>query len=119
MLLLLRRALRLRLLTHLCLDRRSLRQLLRHPSRTNDPEAASLFVVPVLPYASLVAGDCLGVTHEVRMRRAAAALSRSHYLQRSGGRDRLLLTTPCRMRAIGALPAAFPGGLAPRAAPEH
>ena len=80
-----------------------LRQLLRHPSRTNDPEAASLFVVPVLPYASLVAGDCLGVTHEVRMRRAAAALSRSPYLQRSGGRDHLLLTNTFRMRAIGAL----------------
>ena len=36
-----------------------------------DPAAAALFVVPLMPYVSNAAGECMGDTHEKRMSRAA------------------------------------------------
>ena len=51
--------------------------LRRHPARVLDPSKASLFVVPLMPYVSSGAGECLGETHEQRMARAASALRRS------------------------------------------
>ena len=79
-------------------------QLLRQNSaRTADPGRAKLFVVPVLPYVSFLAQRCHGTTHERRMARAAAALRRSPYFARNGGRDHLLVTNTFRISTFRAL----------------
>ena len=74
--------------------------LRRHPARVHDPARAELFVVPVLPYVSAAAGDCLGESHERRMSRAAAMLRREPYLARRGGHDHLLVTNTFRVRTF-------------------
>ena len=78
-----------------------LRQLHRHPARVFDTGEAALFVLPVLPYLSFVAGDCHGITHERRMSRAAASLRREPSWARHGGRDHLLVTNTFRVRTFG------------------
>jgi hypothetical protein len=75
--------------------------LRRHPARVHDPDEATLFVVPMMPYVSMAAGDCLGESHAQRMSRGAAALTRSPYLLRRGGHDHLLITNTFRVRAFG------------------
>ena len=77
-----------------------LRLLRTHASRVHDPEAAQLFILPVLPYVSHVAGECFGETHEQRMLRAAIALYRSPHLSRHQGRDHLLVTNTFRVRTF-------------------
>ena len=81
----------------------ALHQLRAHASRTLDPRLASLFVVPVFPYVSLLAGICAGTDHPARMAAAAAALSRSAWWGRRHGADHLLVTNTFRLGALGAL----------------
>ena len=78
-----------------------LQLLRRHSSRVTDPEAASLFIVPLMPYVSNAAGECMGESHERRMSRAAAALRHSPYLARRGGHDHLLITNTFRVKTFG------------------
>lgn len=79
-------------------------QLLQgHPARVLEPEPASLFVLPVLPYISFLARDCLGTSHEQRMAQAATALSRSIYFARKGGHDHLVVTNTFRTQTFRAL----------------
>lgn len=78
-----------------------LSQLRKHPSRTHNPDAASLFVVPVLPYVSSGAGQCLGLSHEERMQGAARALRKSPYLARHHGHDHMLITNTFRVKTFG------------------
>ena len=79
-----------------------LRQLEGHAARVHDPEHATLFVVPVLPYVSWVAGTCRGTTHDQRMGAAAAALRNESYFARHGGRDHLLVSNTFRIQAFKA-----------------
>jgi len=80
-----------------------LHQLRAHAARTLDPRLASLFVVPVYPYVSLLAGACAGTEHPARMAAAAAALSRSAWWSRRHGADHLLVTNTFRLGALGLL----------------
>ena len=80
-----------------------LHQLRAHAARTLDPRLASLFVVPVYPYVSLLAGACAGTEHPARMAAAAAALSRSAWWSRRHGADHMLITNTFRLGALGAL----------------
>eukprot|EP00965_Chrysotila_dentata_P208973 6185009-Pleurochrysis_carterae.AAC.1 len=82
---------------------RMLMQLWPHPQRVLSPESAELFVVPVLPYISLLTGECLGRTHEARMSLVADALQHSQYFMRSGGRDHLVVSNTFRTVAFRAL----------------
>ena len=75
--------------------------LRRHPSRVNDPEKASLFVVPLLPYVSNAAGECMGESHEKRMSRAVVALRHSPYFKRRYGHDHVLITNTFRVKTFG------------------
>ena len=75
--------------------------LRRHPARVTDPEKASLFVIPLMPYVSVGAGECMGDSHEKRMSRAAAALRHNPYLRRKGGHDHLLITNTFRVKLFG------------------
>ena len=75
--------------------------LRKHPSRVHDPAAASLFVVPLMPYVSSGAGECMGETHEKRMSKAAAALRHSPWLARKHGHDHLLITNTFRVKLFG------------------
>lgn len=79
----------------------ALNLLRRHPARVHDPARATLFVVPILPYVSWAAGECMGETHERRMARAAVALRREPYLARRHGRDHLLVTNTFRVQTFG------------------
>ena len=67
--------------------------LRRHPSRTLDPSAASLFFVPVYEYSSYSIGDCDGTTHRTRMEAAEAALRSSAPYGRNGGADHFFATS--------------------------
>ena len=78
-----------------------LRQLRSHPARVRAPRLASLFVVPVYPYVSLLAGSCTGTEHSARMAAATAALPRSWWWRRHGGADHLLVTNTFRLNALG------------------
>lgn len=78
-----------------------LRLLWQHPARVMDPAEAELFVLPVFPYISLVAGECHGETHEQRMSRAASSLRRERFWQRRKGADHLLVTNTFRVRSFG------------------
>ena len=80
-----------------------LHQLRAHAARTLDPRLASLFVVPVYPYVSLLAGACAGTEHPARMAAAAAALSCSAWWSRRHGADHMLITNTFRLGALGAL----------------
>ena len=80
-----------------------LHQLRAHAARTLDPSLASLFVVPVYPYVSLLAGSCSGTDHPTRMAAAAAVLSRSTWWRRRQGADHMLVTNTFRLGALGAL----------------
>lgn len=80
-----------------------MQQLRAHASRTLDPRLATLFVVPVYPYVSLLAGSCAGTEHPARMAAAAAALSRSAWWSRRHGADHMLVTNTFRLGALGAL----------------
>ena len=75
--------------------------LRRHPSRVNDPDKASLFVVPLLPYVSNAAGECMGESHEKRMSRAVVALRHSPYFKRRYGHDHVLITNTFRVKTFG------------------
>ena len=78
--------------------------LIDHPRRVYNPENASLFVVPVLPYTSYLAGDCMGDSHEGRMNRASVALARSPWFAQSQGHDHVLV---CNTFRVGAALRAF------------
>ena len=80
-----------------------LHQLRAHAARTLDPRLASLFVVPIYPYVSLLAGACAGTEHPSRMAAAAAALSRSPWWSRRHGADHMLVTNTFRLGALGTL----------------
>ena len=75
--------------------------LQKHPSRVHSPDAAELFVVPIMPYVSWCAGVCHGETHEERMAKARDALLKSPHLAAKGGRDHLLVTNTFRVRTFG------------------
>lgn len=82
----------------------SMLQLLQeHPQRVLHPSDATIFVIPIFPYVSLLAGMCAGRTHEKRMLAAAAALSRSAWHHRHHGWDHLLITNTFRISAFRAL----------------
>ena len=74
--------------------------LRQHPARVTDPEAATLFVVPLMPYVSSGAGECMGESHQRRMSRAASALQKSPFLSRRGGHDHLLITNTFRVKTF-------------------
>lgn len=78
-----------------------LRLLRAHPARVRDPTNARLFVLPIFPYLSLVAGECKGETHEQRMLRAVAVLRREPHFARRHGHDHLLVTNTFRLRSFG------------------
>jgi hypothetical protein len=79
-----------------------LKLLRSHPARVHTPEAAKLFVVPIMPYVSSAAGLCHGETHDKRMSRAATALRNSPWLKRRQGHDHLLVTNTFRVKLFGA-----------------
>jgi len=78
-----------------------LQLLRRHPARVTDPDQASLFVLPLMPYISSGAGECMGETHEQRMVRTRSALLRSEHFRRNGGHDHLLITNTFRVKLFG------------------
>ena len=65
----------------------------RHPARTFDVAAASLFYVPVFEYTSYSLGECNGTTHRSRMEAAATALRASDVWRRNGGADHVFATS--------------------------
>jgi len=65
------------------------RSLATHPARVDDPTAAELFYVPVLPHLSSDAGTCNGSRHRGRMAAVAASLRSSPQWQRHNGTDHL------------------------------
>ena len=67
--------------------------LRRHPSRTLDPSAATLFYVPVFEYSSYSIGVCNGTTHRDRMQAAEATLRASASYIRNGGADHFFATS--------------------------
>tara|TARA_B110001452_G_scaffold253457_1_gene244195 strand:- start:757 stop:1875 length:1119 start_codon:yes stop_codon:yes gene_type:complete len=77
--------------------------LFQHRARVHDAAQATLFVIPVLPYISMMAGSCLGTTHEARMGAAAHALRRQETFQRQRGRDHLLVSNTFRLSTLRAL----------------
>mmetsp|Transcript_28797 Transcript_28797/g.73939 ORF Transcript_28797/g.73939 Transcript_28797/m.73939 type:complete len:247 (+) Transcript_28797:139-879(+) len=78
-----------------------LKMLHQHPARVHDPDQAVLFVLPILPYVSFIAGECNGETHERRMSRAATFLQREPAWLRVGGHDHLIITNTFRVRTFG------------------
>ena len=65
----------------------------RHPSRTLDPTAATLFYVPVFEYSSYSIGVCNGTTHRERMETALTALRATAAYRRNGGADHFFATS--------------------------
>lgn len=66
--------------------------LLTHPQRTRNASRALLFFLPVLEFASTLAGHCEDTGHAQRMLRAASALSKIGWYRRRGGHDHLLVS---------------------------
>ena len=76
--------------------------LAHHPLRTRDPEAASLFYVPIWEYTSNFVNECVNAStkmpdgmqsHRQRMAAAHAALLASPFFRRHGGRDHFWAST--------------------------
>lgn len=67
--------------------------LQRHPARTFNSSAASLFFVPIFEYSSYYIGDCNGTTHRTRMEVAEKALRSAAPYQRNGGVDHFFATS--------------------------
>mmetsp|Transcript_16828 Transcript_16828/g.43215 ORF Transcript_16828/g.43215 Transcript_16828/m.43215 type:complete len:398 (-) Transcript_16828:129-1322(-) len=80
-----------------------LAQLKKHSSRVMHASKADLFIVPVLPYVSFVAGLCKNTTHEQRMEWAASTLAQSPHLARHQGHDHLVVTNTFRLLTLRAL----------------
>ncbi|KAL1503685.1 hypothetical protein AB1Y20_012158 [Prymnesium parvum] len=77
-----------------------LRQLERLPTRTSSPADAALFVLPLFPYLSVLAANCSGSTHLLRMEAAAASLHASRWYRRRRGADHLLVTNTFHLHAL-------------------
>ena len=80
-----------------------LRLLSQHSARVMDPEAAALYIIPLLPRISHRAQNCLGMDHARRMEAAARALAASPHFVRRRGSDHLLITNTFRLASFGAV----------------
>lgn len=74
-----------------------------HPSRVYDESLARLFIVPLFPYVSYIAGNCHGSSHTDRMVQAVRTLMRLPSFIRHGGNDHALVTNTFRLAALRAL----------------
>lgn len=77
-----------------------LRLLQASPSRLLSPSLASLFVLPLFPYLSFIAGPCGSTTHDSRMAAAASTLLSSPSFRRRGGVDHLLITNTFQLASL-------------------
>lgn len=81
--------------------------------RTLDPDAASLFYVPLLPHLDQDAGSCNRTGHRARMGAAAAALLGSPHWHRRNGTDHFWSCACVMMKSM------LPGGAYSFIRPAH